>query len=87
MISCTLYLIVFVFNFLIKLRTQSTLTGVAQAVVDHIARIHRDTYEAQDNASGTTRPNIMLMVRNFNFAMPNAITEQQHSWSNSSDQG
>jgi len=66
--------------FLQKLRVQSTLNGVAQAVVDHIARIYRDIYEAQDNANGTTRPNIMLMVRNFNFAMPNAITEHQHSW-------
>lgn len=64
----------------LKLRVQSTLTGVAQAVVDHIARIYHDIYEAQDNATGATRPNIMLMVRNFNFAMPNAITEQQHSW-------
>lgn len=71
----------------LKLRVQSTLTGVAQAVVDHIARIYHDTYEAQDNATGATRPNIMLMIRNFNFAMPNAITEQQHSWNGSYDQG
>ncbi|XP_015374259.1 PREDICTED: TGF-beta-activated kinase 1 and MAP3K7-binding protein 1-like isoform X3 [Diuraphis noxia] len=69
-----------------QLRVQSTLTGVAQAVVDHIARIYHDTYEAQDNAIGATRPNIMLMIRNFNFAMPNAITEQQHSWNGSYDQ-
>lgn len=69
-----------------QLRVQSTLTGVAQAVVDHIARIYHDTYEAQDNATGAIRPNIMLMIRNFNFAMPNAITEQQHSWNGSYDQ-
>lgn len=69
------------------MRIQSTLTGVAQAVVDHIARIYHDTYEAQDNVTGATRPNITLIVRNFNFAMPNAITEHQHSWSSSYDQG
>ncbi|XP_050521387.1 TGF-beta-activated kinase 1 and MAP3K7-binding protein 1-like [Daktulosphaira vitifoliae] len=69
-----------------QLRVQSTLTGVAQAVVDHIARIHHDTYEAQGNIAGAIRPNIMLVVRNFNFAMPNAITEQQHSWNSSYDQ-
>ncbi|XP_050441600.1 TGF-beta-activated kinase 1 and MAP3K7-binding protein 1-like [Adelges cooleyi] len=69
-----------------QLRIQSTLTGVAQAVVDHIARIYHDTHEAQDNVIGATRPNITLMVRNFNFAMPNAITEQQHSWNSSYDQ-
>lgn len=67
--------------FFYKLRVQSTLTGVAQAVVDHIARIYHDTYEAQDNITGATRPNMMLIIRNFNFAMPNAITQQQYSWS------
>lgn len=72
---------------LLKLRVQSTLTGVAQSVVDHIARIYHDTYEAQDNATEAIRPNITLMVRNFNFAMPNAITEQQHSWNSLYDQG
>lgn len=80
-------IVIIVFILFFKLRVQSTLTGVAQAVVDHIARIYHDTYEAQDNATGATRPNIMLMIRNFNFAMPNAITEQQHSWNGSYDQG
>lgn len=80
-------IMIIIFILFFKLRVQSTLTGVAQAVVDHIARIYHDTYEAQDNATGATRPNIMLMIRNFNFAMPNAITEQQHSWNGSYDQG
>lgn len=70
----------------LQLRVQSTLTGVAQAVVDHVARIYHDTYEAQENITGATRPNMMLIVRNFNFAMPNAITEQQHSWNSLYDQ-
>lgn len=74
------------FFFSHKLRVQSTLTGVAQAVVDHIARIYHDTYEAQDNVTGATRPNMMLIVRNFNFAMPNAITQQQYSWNSLYDQ-
>lgn len=72
--------------FIFKLRIQSTLTGVAQAVVDHIARIYNDTYEAQDTATGAVRPNIMLIVRNFNFAMPNSITEENHIWNNSYDE-
>lgn len=76
---CTIYGFAFYFLFF-KLKIQSTLTGVAQAVVDHVARIYHDIYEAQNNATGVTRPNIMLMIRNFNFAMPNAITEQQYSW-------
>lgn len=71
--------------FIFKLRIQSTLTGVAQAVVDHIARIYNDTYEAQDTVTGDVRPNIMLIVRNFNFAMPNSILEEHHNWNSSYD--
>ncbi|XP_014212865.1 TGF-beta-activated kinase 1 and MAP3K7-binding protein 1-like [Copidosoma floridanum] len=54
---------------------QSTLTGVAQAVVDKIVRIHHD---ANLNAGASAfakgkRDDITLLVRNFNFTMPNAI--------------
>lgn len=66
--------------FFYKLQVQSTLTGVAQAVVDHIARIYHDTCEAQDTTTGATRPNIMLMVRTFNFTMPNGFPIPQDSW-------
>ncbi|KAJ9576773.1 hypothetical protein L9F63_025333 [Diploptera punctata] len=60
-----------------QFRVQSTLTGVAQAVVDKIVRIHHDVF-----MSGTTngkctvggkRDDITLLVRNFNFPLPNAL--------------
>lgn len=46
---------------------QSTLTGVAQAVVDQIVRIHHDTY-MENNRQGAPqkRDDITLLVRNFN---------------------
>ncbi|XP_067007511.2 TGF-beta-activated kinase 1 and MAP3K7-binding protein 1 [Anabrus simplex] len=63
-----------------QFRIQSTLIGVAQAVVDKIVRIHHDVY-----MSGSTTPNgqsrvggqrddITLLVRNFNYPMPNALS-------------
>lgn len=62
-----------------QFREQSTLTGVAQAVVDKMVRIHHDVY-----MSGSSTPNghsricgkrddITLLVRNFNYPLPNAI--------------
>ena len=56
---------------------QSTLTGVAQAVVDRIVRIHHDVYmsgTANGNCTvGGKRDDITLLVRNFNFPLPNAL--------------
>lgn len=64
---------------MLQFREQSTLTGVAQAVVDKMVRIHHDVY-----MSGSSTPNghsricgkrddITLLVRNFNYPLPNAI--------------
>lgn len=55
---------------------QSTLNGVAQAVVDRVVRIHHDSF-----IGGTPdvkqicqkRGDITLMVRNFNYPLPNAM--------------
>ncbi|XP_059489069.1 TGF-beta-activated kinase 1 and MAP3K7-binding protein 1-like [Neocloeon triangulifer] len=54
-----------------QFRTQATLSGVAQAVVDKIVRQHHDMFVGGGNCS--QRDDITLMVRNFNFPMPNAL--------------
>lgn len=56
---------------------QSTLNGVAQAVVDKVVRKHHDTFmtalgEQQQRCQ--TRGDITLMVRNFNQPLPNSIS-------------
>lgn len=53
---------------------QSTLTGVAQAVVDKVARIHHDSFMRATEASKNCqkREDITLLVRNFNQPLPNA---------------
>nr|CAD7200052.1 unnamed protein product [Timema douglasi] len=62
-----------------QFREQSTLTGVAQAVVDKIVRIHHDVYMSGSTTSNGQsiitgkRDDITLLVRNFNFPMPNAL--------------
>ncbi|KAB0795309.1 hypothetical protein PPYR_08057 [Photinus pyralis] len=58
-----------------QFREQGTLTGVAQAVVDRAVRLHHDWYMSNSFKTGSTkREDITLIVRNFNFPMPNAIT-------------
>lgn len=56
---------------------QSTLTGVAQAVVDRVVRIHHDVYMRGvmdcNTPVQTGRDDITLLVRNFNFPLPNAL--------------
>ncbi|KAL3268698.1 hypothetical protein HHI36_007801 [Cryptolaemus montrouzieri] len=51
-----------------QFREQTTLTGVAQAVVDKIARLHHDCYMS-NSSSIKKREDITLMVRNFNFPL------------------
>lgn len=47
---------------------QTTLTGVAQAVVDQVVRSHHDCY--MSNSSNTKkREDITLMLRNFNYPL------------------
>ncbi|GIZ04124.1 TGF-beta-activated kinase 1 and MAP3K7-binding protein 1 [Caerostris extrusa] len=54
---------------------QSTLSGVAQAVVDKAVRIHQDAFMTD---TGTPKryekhDDITLLVRNFNCSLPNAL--------------
>lgn len=61
--------------FRFQFRVQSTLTGVAQAVVDKIVRIHHDVNMSNTQSILTTgkRDDITLLVRNFNFPLPHAL--------------
>ncbi|XP_035216027.1 TGF-beta-activated kinase 1 and MAP3K7-binding protein 1-like [Stegodyphus dumicola] len=55
---------------------QSTLNGVAQAVVDKVVRIHHDAF-MQDTRTPKrcqNRDDITLLVRNFNYPLRNAHT-------------
>lgn len=58
-----------------QFRIQSTLTGVAQAVVDKIVRIHHDVNMSNSSSMPTSgkREDITLLVRNFNFPLPHAL--------------
>ena len=58
-----------------QFRVQSTLTGVAQAVVDKIVRIHHDVNmsNSQSTVMSGKREDITLLVRNFNFPLSNAL--------------
>lgn len=61
-----------------EFREQSTLNGVAQAVVDKIVRIHHDTYMTCTDLNRKellqVRDDITLLVRNFNYPLPNAMS-------------
>ncbi|XP_041363495.1 TGF-beta-activated kinase 1 and MAP3K7-binding protein 1-like isoform X2 [Gigantopelta aegis] len=53
---------------------QTTLNGVAQAVVDKVVRIHHDTYMTQQGHKKQLcqkRDDITLLVRNFNYPLSN----------------
>lgn len=56
---------------------QSTLNGVTQAVVDKVVRYHHDTFIASTGTRKETcrkRKDITLLVRNFNYPLPNALS-------------
>ncbi|XP_063237852.1 TGF-beta-activated kinase 1 and MAP3K7-binding protein 1-like [Bacillus rossius redtenbacheri] len=57
-----------------QFREQATLTGVAQAVVDKVARMHHDTYVSGRLGTAGKRGDITLLVRNFNFP----VASQSH---------
>ena len=56
---------------------QSTLYGVTQAVVDKVVRRHHDKFMLSTDATTKElcqkRDDITLLVRNFNYPLPNAI--------------
>ncbi|XP_013386022.1 TGF-beta-activated kinase 1 and MAP3K7-binding protein 1 [Lingula anatina] len=56
---------------------QSTLNGVAQAVIDRIVRIHHDSFMTASNDVKQLcqkRDDMTLLVRNFNHPLPNALS-------------
>ncbi|XP_022189236.2 TGF-beta-activated kinase 1 and MAP3K7-binding protein 1-like [Nilaparvata lugens] len=62
-----------------EFRVQTTLMGVAQAVVDRVVRRHHDMFMSGEAGAGAVggqgiRDDITLLVRNFNFPLPNAHT-------------
>lgn len=62
-----------------EFRVQSTLSGVAQASANRVVQRHHDCYMRRvqlsddEGAQLQERDDITLLVRNFNFPMPNAI--------------
>lgn len=62
-----------------QFRTQSTLSGVSQTVVHRIVQMHHDTFMRNgDDTPFHGREDITLLVRNFNYPMPNAINTQRN---------
>lgn len=62
-----------------QFRTQSTLSGVSQSVVHKVVQMHHDAYMRQaENPPFHGREDITLLVRNFNYPMPNAIHTQRN---------
>ncbi|XP_060560245.1 TGF-beta-activated kinase 1 and MAP3K7-binding protein 1-like [Ruditapes philippinarum] len=60
----------------VEFNVQSTLNGVAQACVDKVVRIHHDSFmmgTPDVKARCHKRGDITLLVRNFNYILPNAI--------------
>lgn len=61
-----------------EFRMQSTLSGVAQASVNRVVQLHHDSYmrrldEPDEGMQMMEHDDVTLLVRNFNFPMPNAI--------------
>lgn len=52
---------------------QPTLTSVAQTVVDKVVRLHHDNFLTK-RRNVTTRDDITLIIRNFNFQLRGALT-------------
>lgn len=62
-----------------QFRTQSTMSGVSQSAVHQIVQRHHDSYMREEGeATFENRKDITLLVRNFNFPMPNSINSQRN---------
>lgn len=63
--------------------TQSTLMGVAQSSISRISQLHHDSYMKQmqeknlKSAPFHERQQISLLIRNFNYPMPNALNKRE----------
>lgn len=60
-----------------QFKTQSTLMGVAQSVVNKIIQLHHDKFMTQIDENNQcpfrSHNDVTLLVRNFNYPLPNAI--------------
>ena len=57
-----------------EFQTQTSLTGVAQAVIDKVSRMHHEHFMADPSHNVNHRDDMTLLVRNFNFPLPNSAT-------------
>ncbi|XP_055628932.1 TGF-beta-activated kinase 1 and MAP3K7-binding protein 1-like [Toxorhynchites rutilus septentrionalis] len=66
-----------------EFQTQSTLAGVAQSVVHRIVQLHHDAFMQQvdegNPATFSNRDDITLLIRNFNYPLPNAFNNRKNS--------
>jgi TAK1-binding protein 1 len=64
-----------------QFRMQSTLMGVAQGTISRISQLHHDLYmqQLQENKSAqfNQREQMTLLIRNFNYPMPNALNKRE----------
>lgn len=62
-----------------QFRSESTLAGVSQSVIHKIVQMHHDAYmRFRDDSPFHGREDITLLVRNFNYPMPNAIQRNEN---------
>lgn len=63
-----------------QFKTQSTLMGVAQSVVNKMIQLHHDMFMKQidenNQSSFRSHNDVTLLVRNFDFPLPNAIQKR-----------
>lgn len=63
-----------------EFKTQSSLNLVAQAVVDKVSRMHHDFYMKNTLPNkANKREDMTLLIRNFNFPLPNSTMSPQAS--------
>lgn len=60
-----------------EFKTQTSLNMVAQAVVDKVSRMHHDYF--RNNTFPNKREDMTLLIRNFNFPLPNSTMSPQSS--------
>lgn len=62
-----------------QFRTQNSLTAVSQSSVEKLLSIHCANYMQQENnAEFKSRPDATLMIRNFNYPLPNEVRPPQN---------
>ncbi|XP_055523966.1 TGF-beta-activated kinase 1 and MAP3K7-binding protein 1-like [Wyeomyia smithii] len=66
-----------------EFQSQSTLAGVAQSVVHRIVQLHHDAFMEHvlegRKSPFSNRDDITLLIRNFNYPLPNAFNNRKNS--------